>query len=428
MGRIDMGQRELVRYRVLSLVLEGQLALQDAAAKLVLSERQTRRLLNRVTERDAAGLVHGNRGRAPSNRTAAELREKILAWVADGGPYSGLNDTHLQELLAEREGVKIGRETLRALLREAGFRAKRRRRPRHHHRRRERSPVKGLMVLWDGSPHRWLGPEQPELTLMAALDDADSELLGAFLTTQETSEAYLRLLQVICKRRGLPASIYQDRHGALRRNDDSWSLEEELAGRQRPTQVGQALEDLGIRPIFALSPQAKGRIERLFATLQDRLLAELRLAQVSGVEEANRFLEETWIDRCNQRFQKNAAKPGSAYRPIGRIDLHRILAFRYPATVLNDNTVHLGGQILDIPPGPRRRSYAKAAVDVRQHLDGSWTVYYQDAVIAHAAPSLIAEPLRYKTHRSKRRTKAARHDYLVYRPEPPNQGTLSLGS
>ena len=231
-----MSSKELVRYRVLSGVLEGQLALQDAASSLGVSPRHARRLVKRLREQGPVGLVHGNRGRSPSNRTPDELREQILAWVEDR--YAGFNDTHLVEILAEREGVSIGRETLRGLLRAGGHPPKRKRRPKKHHRRRERSASKGLMVLWDGSPHRWLGEDQPPITLMAAVDDADGELLAAFFLPQETSEGYLRLLRAVLLRRGVPVSIYQDRHSALRRNDDSWSLEEQLAGRQRPTQVG----------------------------------------------------------------------------------------------------------------------------------------------------------------------------------------------
>ena len=276
-----MSSKELVRYRVLGGVLEGQLALQEAAVTLGVCPRHARRLLKRLREKGPRGLVHGNRGRPPANRTPEELREQILAWVEDR--YAGFNDTHLAEILAEREAISIGRETLRGILRAAGHRPKRRRRPKRHHRRRERSASKGLMVLWDGSPHRWFGDEKPALTLMAAIDDADGELLAAFFTPQETSEGYLRLLQAVVRRRGIPVSIYQDRHSALRRNDDSWSLEEQLAGRQRPTQVGQALEDLAIHPLFALSPQAKGRIERLFGVLQDRLLAEMRLDGIRNV-------------------------------------------------------------------------------------------------------------------------------------------------
>ena len=422
-----MSSKELTRYRVLGGVLEGQLALQEAAVALGVSPRHARRLVKRLREHGPQGLVHGNRGRSPSNRTPDALREQILAWVEDR--YAGFNDVHLTEILAERESVSIGRETLRRLLRGAGYRPKRKRRPKKHHRRRERSATKGLMVLWDGSPHRWLGDEEPEITLMAAIDDADGDLLAAFFLPQETSEAYLRLLLDLVMGHGLPASIYQDRHSALRRNDDFWSLEEQLAGRQRPTQVGQALEDLGIHPIFALSPQAKGRVERLFGVLQDRLLAEMQLDRITTLESANRYLQERWIRRYNQRFRKTPRSQRSSYRSRRGVDLHKILAFRYQATVLNDNTVRLGGLTIDIPPGPRRRSYAKAKVDVRQHLDGSWTVYYQDQLIAQAPASPVAEPMRYRKHNGPgRRTKAARQEFFVYLPNTQPPGTLSLGS
>jgi hypothetical protein len=384
--------------------------------------------VKRLRTQGPEGLVHGNRGRSPSNRTPDVLREQILSWVEDR--YAGFNDTHLRELLAEREGISIGRETLRCLLRCAGHRPKRKRRPRRHHRRRERSAAKGLMVLWDGSPHRWLGDDHPPITLMAAVDDADGELLDAFFIPQETSEAYLRLLRAVVLHHGIPASIYQDRHSALRRNDDSWSLEEQLAGRQRPTQVGQALEDLGIQAIFALSPQAKGRIERLFGVLQDRLLAEMRLDGITTLDDANAYLQQRWIRRYNRRFRKAPRSSESAYRSRCGTDLHKILAFRYEAVVLNDNTVRLGGLTIDIPPGPRGRSYAKARVDVRQHLDGTWSVYYQDQAIARVPASPLAEPLRYLKDGGprSRRTKAARQELFVYLPNTQPPGTLSLGS
>jgi len=427
MERITMSSKELARYRVLGGVLEGQLALQEAAVALGVSCRHARRLLRRLREQGPKGLVHGNRGRVPSNRTPEDLRQRILGWVED--PYAGFNDTHLREILAEREGISIGRETLRSLLRGAGYRPKRKRRPKKHYRRRERSATKGLMILWDGSPHRWLGNDQPAITLMAAVDDADGELLAAFFTPQETSEAYLRLLRTVLRRRGVPVSIYQDRHSALRRNDDSWNLEEQLAGRQRPTQVGQALEDLGIQPIFALSPQAKGRVERLFGVLQDRLLAEMRLDGITTLDAANLYLKERWIRRYNQRFRKTPRSLESNFRLHRDFDLHKILAFRYQAAVLNDNTVKLGGLTIDIPPGPRGRSYAKARVDVRQHLDGSWTVYYNDQTIAQAPESTVTEPVRYlKKTTKQKRTKAARQELFLYLPNQQPPGTLSLGS
>ena len=422
-----MSSKELVRYRILGGVLEGQLALQDAAVALGISGRHARRLLRRLGEKGPAGLVHGNRGRPPANRTPEGVRQQILVWVKDR--YAGLNDTHLTEILAEREEIVIGRETLRGILRTAGHRPKRRRRPKRHHKRRERSATKGLMVLWDGSPHRWFGDEKPAVTLMAAIDDADGELLAAFFTPQETSEAYLCLLQAVLRRRGIPVSIYQDRHSALHRNDDSWSLEEQLAGRQRPTQVGQVLEDLAIHPIFALSPQAKGRVERLFGVLQDRLLAEMRLDGIQTLERANRYLQERGIRRYNRRFCRTPRSSEAAYRSHSGLDLAKILSFRYEAVVLNDNTVRLGGLTVDIPPGPRGRSYAKARGDVRQHLDGSWTVYYHDQTIAQAAASPVVEPLRYRKHKTgARHAKGAREELFVYLPSPPPTGTLSLGT
>ena len=422
-----MSKKELTRYRVLGGVLEGQLALQEAAVALGVSPRHARRLLRRLREHGPQGLVHGNRGRPPANRTSDELRKDILAWVEDR--YAGFNDTHLAEILVEREGVSIGRETLRTILRAAGHRSKRKRRPKRHHRRRERSAAKGLMILWDGSPHRWLGDDQPAITLMAAVDDADGELLAAFFTPQETSLAYLRLLNTVVLLHGIPVSVYQDRHSALRRNDDFWSLEEQLAGRQRPTQVGQALEDLAIQPIFALSPQAKGRVERLFGVLQDRLLAEMQLDGITTLEEANRYLSHGGIRRYNRRFSKTPRSPEPVYRSRRDLDLHKILAFRYQATVLNDNAVRLGGLIIDIPPGPRGRSYAKAKVDVRQHLDGSWTVYYHDQPIARAKASPLAEPMRSLKKRPTRgRTKDAREEILLYLPDSLTPRTLSLGT
>ena len=176
MERIAMSSKELVRYRVLGGVLEGQLALQEAAVALGVSPRHARRLLTDLREKGPQGLVHGNRGRPPANRTPDALRQQILSWVEDR--YAGFNDTHLTEILAEREAIAIGRETLRGILRAAGHRPKRRRRPKRHHKRRERSATKGLMVLWDGSPHRWFGDEKPAVTLMAAIDEADGELLA----------------------------------------------------------------------------------------------------------------------------------------------------------------------------------------------------------------------------------------------------------
>jgi transposase len=412
---IALNQKELSRARVLALVTEGHLSVRKAAECMGLSRRQTRRLLRRYEAAGAAGLAHGNRGQAASNRVAARTRERILALVRE--KYQGFNDTHLCETLATAEKIVIGRETLRSLLRSEGIGPKRKRRRPRHRRRREPRPCRGMMVQWDGSVHPWVGQEGRRWTLMAAVDDADGKAESAHFTESETSAAYFRLLRGVLDRSGAPSSIYQDRHGALRRNDGFWSLEEQLAGEQTPTQVGQALRDLGIRPIFARSPQGKGRIERFFGVAQDRLVAELQCRGITTLAAANRYLQEQWLPAYNRRFGRAPRQPESVYRRVGGLDLRRILSFRYSRVVSKDHTVRLGDLEISIPPGPRRRSYAKARVDVRQHLDGSWSVYYQDRRIAEHEATALSEPqrVRVKTRRS-RPAKGADEAVLVYFP------------
>lgn len=426
---IALTQKELSRARVLALVTEGHLSVEEAAERMGVSDRQARRLLRRYEKSGAAGLAHGNRGRPAPNQITAEKRQQILDLVKK--TYKGFNDTHLCETLVEKEKITIGRETLRSLLRSEGIAPKRKRRAPRHRRRREPRPCRGMMVQWDGSHHPWVGPEGPSWTLMAAVDDADGKAMSAHFTGSETSAAYLRLLEGLVRRPGAPNSVYQDRHGALRRNDGFWSLEEQLAGEQTPTQVGQALRDLGIRPIFARSPQGKGRIERFFGVAQDRLQAELRCRGITTLEEANRYLQEEWLPAYNRRFGRAPRKPESVYRSVRSLDLRRILSFRYSRVVSKDNVVRLGDVEISIPPGPRRRSYAKARVDVRQHLDGSWSVYYQDRRIAEHEATALSEPqrVRVKTRRS-RPAKGAAEEVLVYFPVldadlPPMSGSAT---
>ena len=272
------------------------------------------------------------------------------------------------------------------------------------------------MLLWDGSRHDWLEGRGPWLSLVGALDDATSALLpGAHFVEQECAAAYLGLLQAIVAECGVPWSIYMDRHGALKRNDDHWTLAEELRGRQDPTQVGWALEALGIEAIYALSPQAKGRVERGWGTLQDRLVSELRLANAATAVEANAVLARYRLEH-NRRFAVPPQDRSPAWRPRPRgLDLARVCSFRYEATVLKDNTVRLSGLVLDIPPGPGRRSYADRRVEVRQLLDGSWRVYAGERLIATAPATALTEL------RARRRRKAGRG--APHAAPPPAQWT-----
>lgn len=385
-----MSKREWKRLEAVERIGGGKLTTGEAAEVLGLSTRQVRRLRRAVEKRGATGVVHGSREREPSNRVSEEIREQILKLRRQ--KYDGFNDQHFTEKLCEVEGLKVSRATVQRILRGAGIGPPRKRRAPKHRRRRDRKLQAGLMMLWDGSRHDWLEGRGPMLCLMGAVDDATGELLpGAHFVEQECAAGYLKVLKTIAQEKGLPWSAYMDQHGSLKRNDDHWTLEEELRGTRRPTQVGQALATLEIEVIYALSPQAKGRVERLWGTLQDRLVSELRLAQASTAEEANAVLDHCRPDH-NRRFAISPAEAAPAWRAVRRgTDLERVCSFYYEATVLNDNTVRLEGMIIDVPPGPRKRSYAGERIELRQLLDGTWRVYLHDTVIATAAATSACE-------------------------------------
>src|SRR5947209_7709665 len=262
----------------------------------------------------------------------------------------------------------------------------------------------GELVLWDGSPHRWLGEEGPKWTLVVAMDDATGALLYGVFCDQEDAQSYLVCLKQLLLQKGIPLALYMDRHGIFKRNDDHWTLQEELAGERIPTQVGVALKCLGVEPIFALSPQAKGRVERLFGTLQDRLVSELRLAGICTRDQATAFVNGPFKSDFNRRFSKPPQKTQSAWRKVPReLDVERICSFRYEATVGNDNAVRLAGVILDIPEGPNRRGYAKSRVEVRQLLDGRWRVYLKDELLLETDKADLQIPLRTVRRRHRER-------------------------
>jgi transposase len=390
---------QVKRLDVLGRIDAGALTVAEAAKVLGLSRRQVKRLRRAVRDHGSTVIVHGNAGRAPVNRCSDTVRAKVLKLART--TYQGFNDCHLTEKLVATEHVAISRASVQRLLRAAGLGPPRRRRPPKHRRRRDRKPQAGLMLLWDGSRHDWLEGRGPMLCLVGAIDDATGELLpGAHFVEQECTAAYLHVLEAIARAKGLAHSIYMDQHSALKRNDDWWTLEEQLRGKQDPTQVQRALEALAITPIYALSPQAKGRVERLWGTLQDRLTSELRLAGARTCAQANAVLAR-YLPEFNRRFTVAPREATPAWRPLPRgLDLRRVCSFCYAATVGNDNAVRLEGLVIDIPPGPRGRSYAKARVEVRQYLDGSWGVYHEDRLIATAVATDLGE-LRVRKRRKR---------------------------
>ena len=254
------------------------------------------------------------------------------------------------------------------------------RRPPKHRVRRQRMPREGMLIQMDGSHHPWLGDQVPPFTLLTAVDDATGTVVDALFCEQEDSRSYFLLMQGLIRRCGLPLALYTDRHGVFRHAPGSG-----LPG--MPTQFSRAMEELGVQMIFARSPQGKGRVERAAGTFQDRLVTELRLANAGSILEANRVLEQ-FLPRFNQRFGVPPQYPEPAFRPLDpELRLEPILCFKHKRRVARDNTVRFQLHTLQLLPRPERPSYAGAAVEVLESLDGRLSVRHEGRIVlAQEAP------------------------------------------
>ncbi len=265
------------------------------------------------------GLRHGNARRVPVNRTDPGLHERLVLLATT--ICAGVNRAHLAELLAEREGIVVAERTLRRLLAEAGVPAAHVHRPPHHRSRRERMPRAGMLLQTDGSRHHWFGAERPFATLVGAIDDATSTVTGATFRDAEDAAGFFTTLTQTSTDCGLPWTLYSDRHGIfVRESRRPPTLTEQLTGRRSLTQVGRALDEAGIGWIEAGSAQAKGHVERLWGTLEDRLLVELRLEPITTIGEANAFLP-AFLGRHNARFAVPPADQEPAWRADPGVDI-----------------------------------------------------------------------------------------------------------
>jgi transposase len=374
-----LSQKELQRVAVISSCIKGDLACARAAELLDLTPRHVKRLKARYRQGSAAALAHASRGRPSPRRIPERVRARILQLARTR--YAGFNDHHLCEKLCEFEGLSLGRETLRRLLRSNGLGSPRKRRAPAHRQRRLARAREGEMLLLDASLHRWLEDRGPEFTLLGFLDDATRKVLVAEFFPSEDARGYFRLLRRLLRRCGVPLSFYGDRHGIFVRNDNHWSVEEQLAGKRQPTQFGRALEQLGVTYIAARSPQAKGRIERLWGTFQDRLTSELRLAGSASLQAANEVLRR-FLPDYNRRFGRVPRDAEKAWRPAPQ-DLDRICCFLHERAVSNDNVVQWDGRRFQIPPQPKRFSFAGAKVQLYESLEGKVAIYHGPTKLHH---------------------------------------------
>jgi transposase len=382
MDLITMSGKEAPRPGILKALCDERITNQQAATALRLSIRQVQRLKLRYGEQGVAGLVHRGRGQPSPRRLLDPVRAQIGALMRT--TYAGFNDVHLTEKLQEGHQLAVSRASIQRLRRELGVPATRRRRAPQARQRRPRRPQAGSLVQIDGSPFAWLEARGPALTLLGAIDDATGAVLALHFRPSEDLHGYATLFHQLFTTHGLPVALYGDRLNVFVRNDRHWSLEEQLRGAQDPTHLGRMLQDLGIGYIAAQSPQAKGRIERLWQTLQDRLVSELRLRGIATLDAANAFLP-TFIADFNCRFAVPAAAPTPAWRRPPR-DLAALLSCRYGVVVARDHTVHLGARWLQLPAAPAGRAYPGRRIEVRELLDGRLLALIDGAVVA-AQPS-----------------------------------------
>jgi len=372
---MELSQNELQRVKVIENAVQGRITVQEASGLLQLSRRQVKRLKARYEPDRVDWVRHGNRGRPKPWGTSEAIKKRIVELARN--KYAGFNDSHLTEKLVEVEKMVVSRETVRRLLRQAKLRSPRKRRARRYRARRERKPRLGMMVLTDASREDWLEGRGPAWTLIGYQDDATGQVLAcAFQLEHEDTLGYLRQLRALVERQGVPLSLYRDQHGTFQRNDKHWTMEEQMAGRQTPTQLGRVLEELGIQSIGALSPQAKGRIERLWKTFQYRLKSELRLAGASTLEQANRVLESFRQD-YNRRFAVAAREAANDFRPLSqKLNWDRLFSLRYERVVGKDHVIVFGARSIQLPAQKGQQGYAGARVELSHQLNGELHVWH----------------------------------------------------
>jgi hypothetical protein len=417
--RIELSHRERERLKVLHEVNEGHIKQYEAAERLGLSTRQVRRLLGRIRCEGDRGLIHRLRGQPSNRKLAVEIQESAIDLVrrryADFGPT--LASEHLG-----RQGLQLSRETLRKWMIRAELWRPRRRRIKAVHVWRQRRAAFGELVMMDSSPFRWLEERGSQLQLIAMIDDASSRVWGRF-AEHDSTEENTRTLEGWLRRHGRPVALYTDRNSLFRPSRPP-SVDEQLQGEGALSQIGRALRELDIRWIAAHSPQAKGRIERLFGTLQDRLVKEMRLAQVADVEQANRFLEEVFLPFWEQRFTVIPSQRHDAHRPIRRDQpLEAILSFREPRTVASDYTVRWGGQKWAIARCDVRAGLRGTRIQVERRLDGSlWGRFRNSYLPLHpcvAAAGLLATPSGLRPPRVANKPKSKTKTKYIPPPDHP---------
>lgn len=390
-GPFAFNSDQLERIHVLQMVIGGYITLREAAGKIGVSYRQAKRLKQAFIRSGARGMLHGNVGRHSHRALSDHVRMRILHLAHT--QYADLNDTRLTERLKSEHGIGLSRETIRRILRASGIK----------HAAAGSGDMRsacyaseGMMVLWGGITKNWFG--NADTCFMAAVDTATLRCLAARFFPAQTTQGYLWLIREIAQHYGLPRAFCQHSGSAVRRKDSSWTLEEELRGERDPSQVERALQALGIHHYL----ESKRRIMSIPALFESFLAGQFEGREITDSKAANKLLAQGVIAAFNRSHACQPASRESAWLPMPDCaDIKRICSFFYSAIVQPNNKIMLGEITIDVPPGKQRICYARTPVEVRQLLDGSWRVYYQNTIIATHDPTPVREPVPLRSGRGR---------------------------
>ena len=365
-------QKDLKRATLIEACIKGQCTIKQVALALGLSERRVKQIKKEVKENGVKSIQHGNRGRKPKNTIPNETKCKILE-LRRSYEYEISNFKHFQELLKEHENIEISYSALYNILRNAGIKSPKKHRKKKLHHIRKRKEAEGMMLQADGTPFDWFGNGE-RYSLHGFIDDATGKITGLYMCKNECLLGYLEVLRQTLENYGIPISLYPDKYSVFfppKKVNDHITIEEQLNGREKGiTQFGRIVEELGIEMFPASSPQAKGRIERLWETLQSRLATEFRINHITTIEEANKYLE-SYIEKYNSQFSVSARSTNSVYLKLPkRYDLDELLCVRFERTIDNAGVFSINNskfQIMDrsLPPKTKIQVYLSQKIGMR---------------------------------------------------------------
>lgn len=408
---IMLSQKEWKRLHVIRKALDGVIKQIEAAEMLELSDRQIRRLVKRVSNEGEAGIAHKARGKPSGRRLPVKIRDRVIELYRE--KLQGFGPTLAAEKVFEMAGIQISDETLRLWLIEGGDWQKQRR-GRKHRQWRERKHHFGEMVQMDGSHHDWFEGRGPECVLMGYIDDATNKVFARFHKYEGTIPAMDSFRRYI-RKYGIPGKVYFDKHTTYK-SPAKPSIEDEINGTEPTSQFGRALKELGVDVIHAHSPQAKGRIERLFRTFQDRVVKEMRLKGISSIEEANKFLQE-YLPEYNQRFSVKPQKEANFHREIPKgFNLDRILCIRTERTLRNDFTISHNGRLYQIMDKTSARK-----VQIEERINGTMVITHEDShlrfkEITQRPAKEQKKPIILILKRRKPNIPAMNHPWRMFKP------------